>query len=98
MYISGNLGNFSSRIHQLPRSVSDVDNFISEGDTYLNLITINLSGKWEKELRLKKYQLTHTPSYLSIPQLGQGSGIVYYIMDVSNNNILDVSNSPFAAA
>lgn len=92
MYLTGNLGNYTCRIHQLPESVSDVDNFISEGNTYLNSITINLSGKWERELRKRKYVLSHDPSYLVSQQLGNIASI-NYIYDENNNIIYDESNN-----
>lgn len=93
MYISGNIINYTSRIHQLPLSVADVDDFITEGNTYLADTTIHLSGKWERELRLKKYQVTSNAAYLVTQQLGIISvSSLFTIDDVNNNNILDVNN------
>ena len=68
MYATGDLGNFANRLHHLPSSVANVDTFILEGNTYLNFITVNLSGKWEKEARKRKYGFTHDNSYLSTQQ------------------------------
>ena len=93
MYVDGNIGNYTSRIHQLPGSVAEVDSFITEGNTYLNSITVNLSGKWERELRLKKYQLTNNGLYFSIQQLGSSSSL-FNITDINNFDITDINDDP----
>lgn len=107
MYVAGNIGNYSNRIHQLPISVAEVDSFITEGNSYLGAAAINLSGRWERELRLKKYQLTHNGSYLNIPQLFSGfanydaavlsrSPLIYFPQrELTGTTAIDLSNNRY---
>lgn len=94
MYVSGDISSYTSRIHQLPSTVADVDNFITEGNTYIYTnTTIHLSGKWERELRLRKYLLTSNLNYLDTQQLGINYiPTLLTITDVNNSGIMDVNN------
>lgn len=92
MYLPGHVGNFAARLHQLPSTVNDVDDFVSEGDTYLNSVPVYMSGKWEREARKRKYLITSNGSYLSTQQFGLGTGSLEYILDVGDSEILDINN------
>lgn len=94
MFVSGNIGDFAERIHKLPSSVADVDLFITEGNSYLSTVMVNISGKWERELRKRKYIFSHNASYLTTQQLiagtgGSGGGGTNFLLDESSNTIFD---------
>jgi len=54
MYVTGDITNYQSRIHQLPTGVSDINLFVIEGKNYLTSIPYQISGAWDFELRRKK--------------------------------------------
>lgn len=69
MYISGQKTNFGSRLHQLPAGISEVNQFITEGRGYLTSgIVLQTSGQWEKEARLKKFQISQSGVQLNTQQ------------------------------
>lgn len=94
MYLSGNIGNYTHRIHQLPTGINDIDSFTIEGNSYVPIVSLNLVIKWDRELRKKNFIFTNNPLYLNIPQLNYGSGeSLVYILDQNNNLILDEQNN-----
>ena len=78
-YATGTYLDFQTRLHELAQKQSDVTSFIAEGSGYcftggiLNsksiTVPMQMIGHWERELRLKKYQLT--PSGSAGTVLGQ---------------------------
>lgn len=71
MYLSGDLSNFSSRLHQLPTGQADLSLFDLEARSYITAgyVTINQSGKWEREARKKAYEFSHTGTALTTQQI-----------------------------
>lgn len=66
MYISGNTGDFASRVHQLPTTSGDITNFITEGNTYFSGVSgidRNLLYKWNKEIGTRFYSLLNSTFY-----------------------------------
>ena len=63
MYISGNISNFASRLHQLPSGIIDLtgvsNNFWLEGQSYTGA-PIGLRAEWSKEYSKKYYEITKT--------------------------------------
>ncbi len=70
-YTTGNYTNYLNRLHELPTKLGDLTTgFIPEGSGYcftggiLNLksptISLQMVGDWEREARLKKYQITNS--------------------------------------
>lgn len=89
MFATGNIGTYTHRIHQLPEMVADVDLFITEAnDNYLSIVSLNVSGKWERELRKRKYIFSHDPTYLTTQMLG-GSIFINYILDENGFTLFD---------
>lgn len=68
MYISGTIGTFQSRLHQLPSGIADLsglsNNFLLEGQSYLTLSTgfasTGLIHVWNREFKKKWYEITKT--------------------------------------
>lgn len=71
MYITGTQYDFASRMHQLAdmnvptgtlvaSGLASINSFLIEGRSYINsgFVTQQESGKWEKEARLLRYQLS----------------------------------------
>lgn len=71
MYQSGNQSDYASRLHSLvltslptgaefiPSGLADIETFAVEGGSYLDGISA-ASGRYERELRLKQFQLTQS--------------------------------------
>lgn len=91
MYATGNFNNFMSRLHQMPVSVSDMVNFVNEGDLYLSTMTIyyHLSGAWEKEAERKLWKIYNDPVYLTTKVFGGGFSFNYYLLNEDGSYILD---------
>lgn len=91
-YIAGQFWNFSNRLHQLPTTLSDLDSFITEGDSYLTAgyFSLNASGKLEKEIRKRKYCITSSGESLLNPLFGQIALTGNYISWVPSNITIDI--------
>lgn len=87
MYITGTFLDFEQRLHQLPDSTSDLNNFILEGCAYCpSLTTMNLTyfiNKWNKEFRKKGYNTDVL-----------GSNCLGYLYDPNGDIILDANGDP----
>ncbi len=63
MYISGTVGNFMSRLHQLPSGLNDLSgrdsSFLNEGISY-SIYPIGLQETWNREYNRKYSEITHT--------------------------------------
>ena len=70
MYISGNIEDFESRLHQLAISGADINSFIAEGKTltgqYPTGADLALINKWNREIGLKTLQISGTVGYFAI--------------------------------
>jgi hypothetical protein len=68
MYITGTLGDFESRLHQNAVDTSSLTSFTNEGNVYLGsgtgIVSPQMSGKWEKEARKRKFSFTQNPNDL----------------------------------
>jgi hypothetical protein len=67
MYVSGQLYDFESRLHQLVTGLSDLNSFITEGNAYLTAYPFLSSGtsqKWEREAKISKFRVTLNPGAL----------------------------------
>jgi hypothetical protein len=71
MYITGTVSNIAARLHATPTGTSDVDNYVWEADSYLNDLTMTIqhSGKIERESRHWKYRFTQDGNLLTTRQL-----------------------------
>jgi hypothetical protein len=69
MYITGNIGDYQSRLHQLPLSGADLTGFITEGKTYFSVATSGLYDTWRRELALKNFQINKDVSYYTNPPI-----------------------------
>lgn len=80
-----------SRLHQMPISVSDMNNFISEGDLYLSTIIISysLSGMWEKEVERKMWRIYNDPTYLTTKIFGSNFVTNNPMTDTFGNLLVD---------
>lgn len=70
-YLTGTASDFMTRLHSLPLTslptgvdfilsgLADINTFVIEGRSYLTNISAE-SGIWEKEARLKRYQLSQS--------------------------------------
>lgn len=75
MYVSGNIADFSSRLHKLPTGQSDLDTFKLEGSLYTGIIGpktgvtgarfSNVFKKWDKEYNLSQYQFSNSGAFLT---------------------------------
>jgi hypothetical protein len=73
MYITGQLFDFESRLHQLPQSGADLNSFIIEGKsltgnyfTGQNIYPTGMSSmlyKWNREIALKAFQFSGDNQY-----------------------------------
>jgi hypothetical protein len=59
MYIAGTQYNFENRLHQLPTSIGDLNNFRAEYNSYGSAAAYLIS-KWDKEFIKKEYFLGKT--------------------------------------
>ena len=67
-YTTGTYINFQTRLHELAQKQSDLTSYIAEGSGYcftggiLNrksaTVPMQMIGQWERELRLKTYEIT----------------------------------------
>lgn len=64
MYITGELIDFSSRLHQLPTGMSDLASFSKEGKSYSALTELNEREKWNLEYSRKVESFTLTGMYI----------------------------------
>lgn len=74
MYGTGTVSDINHRIHALANTTGDITQFVTEARGYLVASVVmvsgvlvsgtmpNISGKWEKELRMQKGRLTNNPS------------------------------------
>ena len=56
---------FIDRLHQLPATVAEVDDFVAEGKTFASDLMPNILEQLEKEARLQKFRLSNDESYRS---------------------------------
>ncbi len=68
MFITGTISDFKDRLHQLPATVAEVDDFVAEGKTFASDLMPNILEQLEKEARLQKFRLSNDESYLNVPQ------------------------------
>lgn len=61
-YISGNRFDFERRLHQLADSVSDLNNFSVEGNSYYDDIDQHTINKWNREFKHSHYEITGQPN------------------------------------
>jgi hypothetical protein len=83
MYITGSIETLESRIHQLvsmnqptgdtfvSSALGDMVNFVTEAQSYLvgGTISNQQSGKWEREIRQRRYALSGDVSQMLVQQL-----------------------------
>lgn len=89
MYISGNILDFSSRLHQLGEDTNVLNLLVNEGNAYWPLIDVNLQVKWEKEARLLKYRFSMDGNALITPVFN----VLGYLLDHLNQTILDTNDA-----
>lgn len=65
MYISGEISDFESRMHQLVANTGDLNDFVSEGNIYYSGLDPNFQLKYEREAKMWNYRLTNDPSALT---------------------------------
>jgi hypothetical protein len=58
MYITGDIPTFESRLHQLAENQTDLNNFITEGTSYLSIIDTGCRVKWNKEFSKREMTLS----------------------------------------
>ena len=87
MYIFGTRKTFENRLHQLPRTLEDLTNFIAEGDEYYFTISAQERWHWEREARRWKYMFTHNPADLSTQLFGLPE--IDAILDENSNVLFD---------
>lgn len=68
MYISGNIMDFNSRMHELTTGQSDFNSYLTEGRGYTSGVGVQVSGKWEQQARKLIYSLTQSGVQLSTQQ------------------------------
>lgn len=49
MYISGDITDYASRLHQLPENLADLASFEAERNSYSGISTVHEVDKWENE-------------------------------------------------
>ena len=68
-YITGNISTYASRLHEFCTGLSEFSSYTLEGQSYLvsgtGIVLPQTSGKWEKELRLRRYGITPSGIYLN---------------------------------
>lgn len=68
MYITGNIEDFESRLHQLAISGADINTFITEGKSltgqYPTAANLALINKWNREIGLKTLQISGISNYI----------------------------------
>jgi hypothetical protein len=116
MYITGTQVDFNSRMHQLTISSNDLaTGFLVEGNGYLvnafnsgsgviNPYILNISGKWDREARLKQYQFSSTglnqPQFVALPYLFINWIPAYgdtYIVSGVNTAIMSLATEGFTS-
>ena len=78
MYVSGQVYDFESRLHQLVTGLSDLNSFITEGNAYLTAYPFLSSGtsqKWEREAKISKFRVTLNPGALISGIFSAGVGL-----------------------
>lgn len=78
MYVSGQVYDFESRLHQLVTGLSDLDSFTTEGNAYLTAYPFLSSGtsqKWEREAKMSKFRVTLNPGALISGIFSAGAGL-----------------------
>lgn len=98
MYLTGTQYNLENRLHSLPTSSDDASKFRAEVGFYLETRHVNVdqSGRWDRELKKKTYQVTPTIvssgiSWFSYFYAGTGwefvgtSGIPPVVVSVAND-------------
>jgi hypothetical protein len=63
MYISGDITTFESRLHQLPQTNQNLNDFKAEGNSYLSIIDEALRIKWNREFGKRKHSLQGSTEY-----------------------------------
>jgi hypothetical protein len=95
MFIAGDIIDFKNRLHQLPTTIADVDNFVTEGDSYSALVNFNTVNQWETEARLQKFRFTANPTYLTISLFGHSVALSptsgYLMFDVNGFEPADIN-------
>lgn len=65
MYVTGDMLSFETRLHELANDNLSLQSFRIEGSTYLGLIDVYLSGKWEREARQQQYHFSGVSGLLT---------------------------------
>lgn len=63
MYISGDITDFPSRLHQHPEDMSDLASFVTEGQSYSALSDVFQREQWNLEYSRKVDAFTGTGIY-----------------------------------
>lgn len=84
MYISGNSADFETRLHSLATGDIDLSLYILEVSGYLTGVSLQQSGKWEKEAQLIRFQFTMAGGALV-------SGLIASPIPASAPNVSNVS-------
>lgn len=64
-YISGNLSNFASRLHQSPTGVIDLNSLRLESELYTGNASYNEINKWNTEYNRQYWKFTNDPTHLT---------------------------------
>ena len=95
MYKTGSIIDFENRLHQLPTGQNDLNSFITEGMSYLNVVYFYQLQKWNNEFAKKSYTLLNNNQYYINPVFaptGSSNGIIgldgYAIIGMDGNQIL----------
>ncbi len=66
MWITGNISDFTNRLHQLPSGIQDlVTGSYVEGQLYTGISTLNQNIKWNREFNLQFYRFTNNGQMLA---------------------------------
>ncbi len=65
MFISGDKGDYEKRLHAIPTGIPDVNTYILEANVYLTGISAQMSGKWEREVKMQKYRFSNSGEVLA---------------------------------
>jgi hypothetical protein len=92
MYVSGHLGNFQVRLHQLPTGQVDLNSFNIEGHNYTGLVSGYQITRWNREYARRQYAMTRNGTFLTgkvfnyTTSLGPGNAPTITDLTVFNNN------------
>jgi hypothetical protein len=58
MYLTGQFYDLESRIKSTVETTGDLNSYVTECQANISAASPQMSGKWEKELRLRKFGLS----------------------------------------